>query len=175
MTSSDEIRGESSVLKGSTTGLAMEAKKIYVTGDDQGTIVCDSCGKWKTANVARYVSLNKPVKIRCSCGASFSVKFEKRKFYRKKVRLHGTCFIGRRREEPISIEDISAGGLGFRMNKGAVEKGDTLNIEFTLDDKARSTISEDVIVKSVKDRLIGAEFTGLCEHSKKVLGFYLLP
>lgn len=153
----------------------MGVKKIYVTGDDQGTIICDSCGKWKTANVAHYVSLNKPVKIRCSCGASFSVKFEKRKFYRKKVRLHGTCFIDDGREEPIFVEDISAGGLAFKMNKGLVEKGDTLNIEFTLDDKARSTVSEDVIVKSVKDRLIGAEFASLCEHSKKVLGFYLLP
>ena len=153
----------------------MGVKKVYVTGDDQGTIICDSCGRWKTANVAHYVSLNKPVKIKCSCGASFSVKFEKRKFYRKKVRLHGTCFIDDRREEPIFVEDISAGGLGFRMNKGLVEKGDTLNIEFTLDDKARSTVSEDVIVRSVKDRLIGAEFTSLSEHSKKVLGFYLLP
>ena len=153
----------------------MGAKKIYVTGDDQGTIVCDSCGKWKTANVARYVSLNKPVKIRCSCGVSFSVKFEKRKFYRKKVRLHGICFMDRRREVPIFIEDLSAGGLGFRINKGSVEEGDTLNIEFTLDDKARSTVSEDVIVRSVKDRLVGAEFTRLSEHSRKVLGFYLLP
>ena len=153
----------------------MEVKKIYVNGNDQATIICDSCGKWKTANVARYVNLNKPVKIRCSCKAVFSVTFEKRKFYRKRVRLHGTCFMDGRREEPIFIEDISAGGLGFRMNKGAVEKGDTLSVEFTLDDNARSTLCEDVIVRTVKDRLVGAAFAGLSEHSKKVLGFYLLP
>jgi len=156
-------------------GVAMEVKKIYVTGNDQATIICDSCGKWKTANVARYVNLNKPVKIRCGCGAVFSVEFERRQFYRKKVGLHGTCFIDGTDEEQIFIEDISAGGLGFTINKGTVQKGDTLSVEFTLDDNARSTVSEDVIVRSVKDRLIGAEFVGHSEHSKKVLGFYLLP
>ena len=170
-----EIWDGNSASQWSTRVLAMEVKKIYVTGNDQATIICDSCGKWKTANVARYVNLNKPVKIRCSCEAVFSVTFEKRHFYRKKVRLHGTCFIDGRGQEPIFIEDISAGGLGFVMNKGAVEKGDALRVEFTLDDNARSTLSENVIVRSVKDRLVGAEFAGLCQHSKKVLGFYLLP
>jgi len=137
----------------------MEMKKIYVNGNNEATIVCHSCGKWRRANVARYLGLNKPVKIKCSCEAVFSVTFEKRRFYRKQ----------------IFIKDISSGGLGFMINRGTVEKGDTLSVEFVLDDKARSTISENVIVRSVKDGFIGAEFVNPCGHTKKVLGFYLLP
>ena len=152
----------------------MKVKTIHVSANNEATIVCDSCGEWKTANVARYVNLDKPVKIRCSCKAVFSVIFEKRRFYRKKVNLYGTCSMHGIDEEHIFIEDISSGGLGFKINRGTVDKGDTLSVEFVLDDNARSTISENVIVRHVKDRFIGVEFVDPCEHTKKVLGFYLL-
>jgi len=153
----------------------MKEKMIYVNANNTATIVCDSCGKWKTVNVASYVNLNKPVKIRCSCKAVFSVSFEKRKFYRKQVDLYGTYSMQDKVDVPIFIKDISFGGFGFKINRGTVENGDTLSVEFVLDDKARSKISEDVIVRNVKDRFIGVEFVSPSEHTKKVLGFYLLP
>jgi hypothetical protein len=78
-------------------------------------------------------------------------------------------------EEEIFIKDISRGGLGFILNRGTIEKGNTLTVEFVLDNNARSAISENVIVKSVKDRFIGAEFVNPSENTKKLLGFYLLP
>jgi len=155
--------------------VAMEMKKIYVNGNNEATIVCHSCGKWRRANVARYLGLNKPVKIKCSCEAVFSVTFEKRRFYRKEVNLYGTYSMHGMDEEEVFIKDISRGGLGFMINRGTVEKGDTLSVEFVLDDKARSTISENVIVRSVRDGFIGVEFVNPCERTKKVLGFYLLP
>lgn len=153
----------------------MKVKTIHVSANNEATIVCDSCGEWKTANVARYVNLNRPVKIKCSCKAVFSVTFEKREFYRKQVDLYGTCSMHGMGEGPIFIKDISRGGLGFEINRGTIEKGDTLSVEFVLDDKAKSTISEDVIVRNVKDRFIGVEFVNPCERTKKLLGFYLLP
>ena len=153
----------------------MEVKKIYVNRNNEATIVCHSCGKWKTTNVARYVNLNKPIKIKCSCKAVFSVTFEKRGCYRKKVDLYGTCFKHDKGEEHIFIQNISRDGLGFTINRGTVRIGDTLSVKFVLDDNARSTISEDVVVRSVKDRIIGVEFVNPCEHTKKMLGFYLLP
>lgn len=156
-------------------GLSIEVKKIYVNGNNEATIICHSCGTWKKGNVARYLELNKPVKIKCSCEAVFSVTFEKRQFYRKEVNLHGTCSMHGLDDEQILVKDISRSGLGFVIERGTIEKGDTLTVEFELDDMQRSTISEDVIVRSVKERLIGAEFVNLSEHTKKVLGFYLLP
>ena len=153
----------------------MKVKKVYVSANNEATIVCDSCGKWKTVNVARYVNLNKPVKIKCSCQAVFSVILEKREFYRKQVDLYGYCSFHGKDNEPIYIKDISRGGLGFKINRVTFDKGDTLRVEFVLDDKARSTISEDVIVRNVMDRFIGVEFVNPGERTKKVLGFYLLP
>jgi hypothetical protein len=155
--------------------IAIEVKKLYVTGDNEATIVCDSCGKWKRVNVARYLDLNRPVKIKCTCEAVFSVTFEKREFYRKHVNLYGTCSMHGMGEEEIFIKDISRGGLGFMMDRGPIKKGDTMTVEFVLDNNERSTISEDVIVRSVRDRFVNAEFVSPCEHTKKVLGFYLLP
>jgi hypothetical protein len=153
----------------------MEVKRIHVNGNNEATIICHSCGKWKKANVARYLELKKPVKIKCSCEAVFSVAFEKRQFFRKKVKLYGTCSMHGMGEEEIFIKDISRGGLGFILNRGTIEKGNTLTVEFVLDNNARSAISENVIVKSVKDRFIGAEFVNPSENTKKLLGFYLLP
>lgn len=153
----------------------MEVKKIYVTRNNEATIICHSCGRWNKANVARYLDLKKPVKIKCNCQAVFFVTFEKRQFYRKEINLYGVCSMHGMDDEEILVKDISRCGLGFVIARGTLEKGDTLTVEFELDDNARSTISEDVIVRSVQDRLIGAEFVNLSEHAKKVLGFYLLP
>ena len=152
----------------------MEVKKIYVSGNNEATVTCPSCGKWKTANVASYAERHEPIKIRCSCGTAFRVTFEWRQQYRKKVNLVGTYSKNGGNREPMVIENISVGGVGFNVTKGNLEKGDIVEIEFRLDDNKRSVISEKVVVKLVRDRHVGAEFLSPSVHTEKLLGFYLL-
>lgn len=53
-----------------------------------------------------------------------------------------------------------------------VAPGDRLDIEFTLDDRERSLIKKEVVVRSVNGKSVGAEFTST-EHYER-LGPYLL-
>ena len=152
----------------------MEVKKIYVNENDEATVTCPSCGKWRTAKVASYAERREPIKIRCSCGSVFPVIFEWRQAYRKEVNLLGICSKDGRSKEPIVIENISAGGVGFKLNRGNLKEGDIVEIKFTLDDNRRSVVSENVIVRLVRDRYVGAQFLDPGVHSQKLLGFYLL-
>ncbi|OEU58930.1 MAG: hypothetical protein BAW33_04795 [Desulfobacterales bacterium C00003104] len=151
----------------------MEPKLVYVSKENKATIVCDSCGKCKTANVARYLHLQQPIKIKCSCGHQILVRFETRQTYRKKGRLYGTCFRRGMKEEHIYIENLSSKGVGFETGRKDIRKGDTLKIKFVLDDSTGSEISEDVVVSHADDGHIGANFATASEHTRKVLGFYL--
>lgn len=151
----------------------MEPKMVYVSKENKATIVCESCGKCKTANVDRYLHLPQPIRIKCSCGHQILIRFETRQSYRKKARLYGTCFRRGMKEEHIYIEDLSFKGVGFKTSQKDIRKGDTLKITFVLDDSAESKISEDVVVSHVDDGHIGANFVTASEHTRKVLGFYL--
>jgi len=73
----------------------------------------------------------------------------------------------------MTITDLSRSGLRIKLNfPQKLEPGDKLDLEFTLDDKLRSVVKKEVIVRSVKDLSIGLEFV-YSEHFDK-LGPYLL-
>lgn len=153
-----------------------ESRKIYLDDKGEGIIICPECGRKKTVAGARYAGAAEPVRVKCPCGSSFTVTFENRKYYRKKVHLHGEYA----RQDPprevggMVVLDISQTGVGFRTNlKHNIQPGDVLKVTFKLDDSAKSLISRNVAVKRVVDRQIGAEF---CDSAlNRNLAFYLLP
>ncbi|WP_031388795.1 HDOD domain-containing protein [Desulfonatronum thiodismutans] len=101
---------------------------------------------------------------------------EKRKIYRKKVRLDGVL------EHPsaksygnILVEEIALTEIGFRVTTGPlnVKPGDFLEVSFRLDDTLHSLIERRVIVRSVQGEQVDAEFYNPPPYAKD-LGFYLL-
>jgi hypothetical protein len=84
-----------------------------------------------------------------------------RRHARKKTNLSGvlhTLSPGLSGEE-ISIEDISQGGIGFRMaEEPDMKVNQVFQVEFILDNMDRSTISKTLIITHVSGRHIGAEF-----------------
>ena len=73
----------------------------------------------------------------------------------------------------MTVTDISRTGLRIKLNfpKDFVP-GDKLTLEFTLDDKERSFVNKEVVVRNAKGLSVGAEFF-ITEHYDK-LGPYLL-
>lgn len=151
----------------------IQIQKVYVRENDEAIIVCHKCGVAKTTNVASFLHKGR-IKVKCGCGNSFTVSFEKRKHYRKAVSLAGYFL----RTEPFRdagemvVEDLSSTGLGFRTNiKSKLQVSDIVKVQFALDDKQRSKISRNAIVRNVTDRFIGAEF---CDQDAcRPLLFYL--
>jgi len=151
----------------------------------------------KYKNIRRSVLL----KYKCQCGHSFSVFLERRQGgHRKETDLFGTykCFFwgqGARTGRMVVI-DVSLSGMRFKLRqtdsniiqhspstgteefvgtKGPTDADlnvdDTVWAEFHLDDRKKSLIKQETMIRWINDPYVGVEFTS--KNSDSVLGFYM--
>jgi len=155
----------------------VEPQKVYVNPDDTAVIVCPHCGTSKTANVTKFKDRKAPLKIKCKCQSVFSVSFEFRRAHRKETNLRGHyCRIPACKNwHDIMVKNISVTGIGFTtIGSHNLTKDAEVRVKFRLDDAKQSEIQKDAIVRVVKDRYVGCEFTEPALYDK-ALGFYLMP
>ena len=154
----------------------MEVEKVYVNPDNTAVVKCPQCDTTKVVPVGKFKGPKRRLKIRCSCKASFRVSFEFRKAYRKKAQLPGsyTKVAPAKGRGKMQVQDISMTGIRFATaTQHNLIKGDQLTVTFTLDDRNRSRIEKDVIIRWVKDKEVGCQFTEPAQYDK-VFGFYLM-
>ena len=156
------------------------AKKTYVTDDNKATFVCDVCQHARIADVSRYKNIGKAltVKCKCKCGHQFAVTLEKRGILREPVNLAGTythiSSLGDKIEGSMTVRNLSRKGLQLELNTDLdFQVGDTLDVDFRLDDVSRSPVLKTVIVRNVQERKLGTEFSDT-EGFDKMLGLYLM-
>ena len=155
----------------------METQIIRLNPDNMAVLKWPQCGTARTVNVAKFDNRRGPLKVRCNCGAAFRVLFEVRKAYRKETRLHGSYFKHSAGQEQgrIMVRNISLSGIGFTtLIKHNLKQGDKVKLKFTLDDKRRSEIEKNGVVRVVNDKSIGCQFTDP-DQQDEALGFYLMP
>ena len=146
----------------------------YVGQDGRTVLRCPKCNITKTIDTTdRNYSFRK-FRATCQCGAKIRGQFEFRKHFRKKVNLTGSY---RRRDTGIRgkivVEDISLQGVGFNcLRKPGFQKGDQLDLTFTLDNVNKSEIRLWVDVVNINDRFVGVK---RCDPNimQPELGFYL--
>jgi len=155
-------------------------RKTYVTDDDKATFICEICDHAKIADVSRYKDIGKAltVKCKCKCGHQFEVTLEKRGMVRKAVNLAGTYIhispLGDKIEGHMTVRNLSRKGLQLELNKDhSFQIGDTLDVDFRLNDAGRSPVLKTVVVRNINGRRIGTEFAE-AEAFDKNLGVYLL-
>lgn len=159
----------------------MEINKTFVTLDNVATITCPKCHKAKPISVDKYRNRKHNIKIRCSCGYSFSSLLDFRRHYRKETNLEGTYHllppgVGKGR---LNILNISRSGVGFAIgfsvrSNHSIQIGQKARIVFDLDNKKQSGIDKVVTIRSIGELYIGCEFDD-SHHLDKELGFYLQP
>ena len=156
---------------------------IYIPDNHISVFKCPECGVSKNANVSKFVENKTSVKfnVKCSCGHSYPVIFEKRKYYRKE-----TNFPGEFRYRPdrgpgqkgiMTVLNISRGGIKFKAAAlPKFKKDEIVEVEFNLDNKNRSLIKKQVIAKNIKGYVVNAEFCSFSNQDPedKAIGFYLL-
>ncbi len=158
----------------------MEENRAFLENDRTAVIKCPKCSLIKSVDVSQYSNLDRFIRFtaRCSCGHTFKVVLERRKFFRKKVKLPGKCVLkGGSREVSIIVKDLSRQGLGFEvMGRLPFKVGDLLMVEFSLDNGSRTLIRKEVKVQLISGETVGAEFHSVDPQNvyDKELGFYLL-
>lgn len=155
--------------------------KIYLTEDNTGTFICPKCQKTSVKNLSRYIGDKTAVRLKakCSCGHAYVVFLEKRKKFRKTANLPGSYRSSALDSDPqnvkgsMTVKDLSYSGM--RIEVGApplFAVGDSLYVEFRLDDARRSQVRKKVIVKNIDGLNVGLSFASLQNHDS-ALGFYL--
>lgn len=154
-------------------------KKVFMTSDNMATFVCPKCEKAKTVDVSQYKNINKAVRVkcRCTCRHTYTVLLERRKHFRKKTKLFGQYYFGSPKNRGLmTVTDISRTGLKFEVSVTPHFKiGDTLFVDFELDDSHKTLIKKEVIVRSINGLRIGVEFRYLDpdDYYNNKIGFYL--
>jgi len=152
----------------------MEKVKVYLNVARSGFLVCQRCGKSKRIEFTNSENLRSVV-AKCPCGNTFAVIFENRKYYRKPVGSYGKCFAT---GDPawgasVRLVDVSLSGIRFiKLNGKPLQPKEQIGVSFSLGGDAVFCAAS---VYRIYNEGIGAKFISLDNHSKKVLGFFLLP
>lgn len=152
----------------------MEKVKVYLDEALNAFVVCGSCGTSRGMSFAGrevpHASL-----VKCKCGNTFVVTFDKRQYYRKPLDISGECIVEANSTEgiPIRMVDISVVGVQFQKLGGpAFHLDQKLKVAFRLTEKL---VNLDVCVRSIRGDNIGAQIVSIDTNSKKIIGFYLMP
>ncbi len=141
----------------------MVPKKAFINRNNQATFVCPSCGDAKVVDVSQFLAIKKPVRFKrkCRCGQITPFLLERRQYYRKPVDIPGTCRILKSNTEiPVRIRDLSRSGLKIDLIGDApLALEDKLFVEFRLDNKQRTLIQREVIIRKIFGLSLGTEFT----------------
>ena len=154
--------------------------KLYVNVEDQASITCPQCKAGKVVNVKKYKGSRKPLTVKCHCEWIFYAILETRKYYRKYVKLTGSYTkVGSQNYGPMMVENLSMSGIGFRTRvQHPIRVGDILHVKFVLDNRTRTRIAKDIVVRivvrQVDSSFFGAEFCDITAYYKE-LAWYLHP
>jgi PilZ domain len=143
----------------------LETTRIYLNGNRQGVVTCVHCDVKRTINMSNYTDDylgKKSLKVKCStCNKTFHVKFDLRKYHRINVNFPGKIFHLQSEKDidDVTIISLSLGGVGLIINNDlGIKAGDIYEIKFQLDDEYSSAICEEIIIRRVDGRFVGAEF-----------------
>ena len=156
-----------------------EEKRVFINERGEGTFICPHCDKGVIRDLSEFLKTPSAVRIKCKCicGNFYRVLLERRRHYRKPVKLLGIYNFkggtdGRPAKGMIRIRDISQSGIQFTLNSiPAFNIGDQLTIEFTLDDGEHSQIREVGIVRRIRSNVVGLAFETTDHYGR--LGRYL--
>ena len=157
----------------------MTEKKIFLTDEYAGRVYCDQCHRLFTVDVTKFAKMPKQprIKTKCPCGHNWITVVEKRRHYRKQVKLAG-AYRYRTEGRPahkgnMTVADISISGLRLMFQKLPGRRiGDCMELEFHLDDRNRTLINKTVVVQNLFPPYMGVSFNPH-ESEDRHIGFYL--
>ena len=164
-------------------GQPRDLQTVFTRDDGLVLLTCPHCGGQEAVSTAQFEKLGNAVKVLCACHKRFSAVLEKRRAYRKSVRLEGFFTIAGEYGPndtkgsiwgPMVVRNISKTGLQFHSKRvDLIRPGDQLMVRFNLDNSNRALIHKLVEVISIRDQQIGCRFKGADQYDI-TLGFYFM-
>jgi len=150
-------------------------EKVFVNAEGEVTVVCANCNTPKVFNVLHLRDRPHYLKVKCHCGNVFIVELDFRQTYRKGTKLSGNFTM-----LPPSLErgvcvviDLSLTGLRFQtIGAQKLQIGQRGYIDFDLDNKKKTHIRKEVIIRKIEGNEYGCQFVEN-QGFEKELGFYM--
>lgn len=153
-----------------------DAMKAFVNGNGNATLVCPECSAVKSIAAEQYRGRIHNLKVRCNCSYVFAVNLDFRQNYRRATNLSGsyTLFPPAYGEGDAQIKNLSLNGACFSISTGlrGLDIGSRGRLNFTLDDRKKTKLIREFIVKHVQENVVGCRFRK-DQAFEKELGFYL--
>ena len=159
----------------SNTSAFAAIQRVFPNAENGAKIVCPDCEKTTLADITRYRDTHQAFKVRCSCGWTFYVLVDTRKCYRKPTTLFGGYYSAKSKKfEDVVVQNVSVKGLGFKTALApAFSVGDTIDVEFTLDNPQKTAIQKRVLIRWIQENRVGGEFSDT--YYQRELGYYAMP
>ena len=127
---------------------------VQVRADGTVLISCPHCTCLKNVSVEGFQNVKRALRIKCVCGARFSILLEFRQWHRKPTDIGG-YYVRKelyrdfakpenrlQKKTNCRLKNISREGVGFvRLSQQQVLEGSSVWLQFTLDDLKKSTIT----------------------------------
>lgn len=156
---------------------------VFPRDDGLVLLTCPRCGLQESVALGQFEKLGDAIQVSCPCRKQFLAVLEKRRYFRKSVRLDGYFSIGGDLGPigangniwgPMVVEDLSKAGLRFSSsNANHARPGDLMMVRFNLDNTNQSLIHKAVRVISVTGNEVGCKFEGADSYDI-TLGFYFM-
>ena len=161
----------------------LDQQTVFPRDDGLILLTCPYCGLQESVSLAQFEKLGNAVQILCSCHKRFATVLEKRRAYRKSVRLEGyftitdefgANFTKGNIGGHMVVKNLSKSGLRFSSKRvDLVRPGDYLMVRFNLDNSNQALIHKKAQVISVQGNEVGCRFKGADEYDI-TLGFYFI-
>ena len=160
-----------------------DQQPVFPRDDGLVLLTCPRCGMQESVSVGQFDKLGNSILVSCPCRKQFIAVLEKRRYFRKSVRLDGYFSIGGDLGSigadgniwgPMVVEDLSKAGLRFSSESANLARvGDKLMVRFNLDNTNQALIHKPVRVVSVNANEVGCKFEGADSYDI-TLGFYFM-
>jgi hypothetical protein len=151
---------------------------VFLDEKNEATFFCKNCGNVVTRGLSSVIHAQTAVRVRCKCkcGHLFRVLVDRRRNYRKTVKLLGMCLYvkcsGHIKRRLITILDISSSGLHFSIyGRPEFKLRDKIIVQVRLDDRENTEVKGKGFVRRIRSNSVGIEFISN-DHPGK-LHFYL--
>ncbi len=161
----------------------LDQQKVFLRDDNLVLLTCPNCGLQDSVSLSRFEKLGNTIRVNCSCRKPFAAVLEKRRYFRKSVRLGGYFSLSDDLHPGVTgssiwgemmVMDLSKAGLRFSSEKAhLVRQGDLLMVRFNLDNTNKALIHKPARVITIAGNSVGCRFEG-DDNYDITLGFYFM-
>lgn len=149
--------------------------KIVIDSLDTATFICPRCNRKKTLLLAQYgIEKTTRIRYRCGCKETFCAVLERGGKAIREMHLMGTCTSRGEKQWSgrMTVKRLNARGVTLMLNiRQKVMAGNSLLLEFVLDDAKQSIVRKQVVVTATDGPYVSAVF--LSQEHFDNLGPYL--